>query len=183
MAQAETHYTLPLPSFEKPVKLLIVVAPYYKDIADELVAGAKAEIEKAGGSWELVEVPGALEVPTAIRIAYRQSNFDGFVALGCVIRGETTHYDTVCNDSSRALQLLGLDGACIGNGILTVETRAQAEARAEAAGQNKGGGSAAAALHLISLTRHFGDDKNEIGFKPLRYEIQMAGETDGRETA
>ncbi len=183
MAQAETHYTLPLPSFEKPVKLLIVVAPYYKDIADELVAGAKAEIEKAGGSWELVEVPGALEVPTAIRIAYRQSNFDGFVALGCVIRGETTHYDTVCNDSSRALQLLGLDGACIGNGILTVENRAQAVARAEAAGQNKGGGAAAAALHLVSLTRHFADDKAEIGFKPLRYEIQMAGETDGRETA
>ncbi|NDR56102.1 6,7-dimethyl-8-ribityllumazine synthase [Aliiruegeria sabulilitoris] len=183
MAQAETHYTLPLPSFDKPVKLLIVVAPYYKDIADELVAGAKAEIEKAGGEWELVEVPGALEVPTAIRIAYRQANFDGFVALGCVIRGETTHYDTVCNDSSRALQLLGLDGACIGNGILTVENREQAVARAEAAGQNKGGGAAAAALHLIALTRKYGGAKEEIGFKPPRDEILLAGEPDGSKTA
>ncbi|RYH09799.1 6,7-dimethyl-8-ribityllumazine synthase [Tropicimonas sp. IMCC6043] len=178
MAQAESHHILPLPSFDKPVKLLIVVAPYYKDIADELVAGAKAAIEKAGGSWQLIEVPGALEIPTAIRIAYRQSNFDGFVALGCVIRGETTHYDTVCNDSSRALTLLGLDGACIGNGILTVENRTQAEVRAEAAGQDKGGHAAAAALHLIALTRHFGSSDKDIGFKPLRYEVQMAGELD-----
>ena len=183
MAQAETHYTLPLPSFDKPVKLLIVVAPYYKDIADELVAGARAEIEMAGGEWELVEVPGALEVPTAIRIAYRQANFDGFVALGCVIRGETTHYDTVCNDSSRALQLLGLDGACIGNGILTVENREQAVVRAEAAGQNKGGGAAAAALHLIALSRKYGGSKEEIGFKPQRDEILLAGKSDRSKTA
>ena len=179
MAQAETHHVLPLPAFDAPVKLLIVVAPYYKDIADQLVAGAKAEIEKAGGSWELVEVPGALEVPTAIRIAFRQANFDGFVALGCVIRGETTHYDTVCNDSSRALSLLGLEGACIGNGILTVETFAQAAVRAEAAGQNKGGGAAAAALHLVALARRFGNEKKSIGFKPLRGEIQLAGDPEG----
>ncbi|WP_068112401.1 6,7-dimethyl-8-ribityllumazine synthase [Tropicimonas marinistellae] len=183
MAEAESHHTLPLPRFETPVKLLIVVAPYYKDIADELIAGAKAEIEAAGGSWEIAEVPGALEVPTAIRIAYRQSNFDGFVALGCVIRGETTHYDTVCNDSSRALTLLGLDGACIGNGILTVENRAQATVRAEAKGQNKGGGAAAAALHLIALTRRFGNEKKNIGFKPLRDEIQLAGDATGPATA
>jgi 6,7-dimethyl-8-ribityllumazine synthase len=175
MAQAETHHVLPLPGFDAPVKLLIVVAPYYKDIADQLVAGAKACIEEAGGSWDLVEVPGALEVPTAIRIAYRQSNFDGFVALGCVIRGETTHYDTVCNDSSRALQLLGLDGACIGNGILTVENRDQAVVRAEAAGQNKGGGAAAAALHLIALTRRFGGARKSVGFLP-QDEIRLAGE-------
>ena len=144
MAGSETHYTLPRPAFDKPVKLLIVVAPYYRDIADNLIAGAKAEIEAVGGSWDLVEVPGALEVPTAVAMADRMSNFDGYVALGCVIRGETTHYDTVCNDSSRALQLLGLQGLCIGNGILTVENRAQAEARAEVQGQNKGGGAAAA---------------------------------------
>ncbi len=181
MAQAETHYSLPRPEFDRPVKLLIVVAPYYKAIADELVAGAKATIEKVGGSWDLIEVPGALEIPTAIRIAWRQSNFDGFVALGCVIRGETSHYDTVCNDSSRALSLLGLDGACIGNGILTVENRAQAEVRAEAAGQDKGGHAAAAALHLVALTRHFGKSDKEIGFKPLRYEVQMAGELDDSE--
>ena len=132
MAGTETHYTLPLPAFDKPVKLLIVVAPYYKEIADNLVAGAVATLEAAGATHEIIEVPGALEVPTAVSIAYRQANFDGFVALGCVIRGETTHYDTVCNDSSRALQLMGLDGAAIGNGILTVETRAQVSRRGSA---------------------------------------------------
>ena len=179
MAQAETHYVLPLPEFDKPVKLLIVVAPYYKDIADELVAGAKAEIEKAGGTWELVEVPGALEVPTAIRIAYRQSNFDGFVALGCVIRGETTHYDTVCNDSSRGLTLLGLQGVCIGNGILTVENRKQAEVRADPADQNKGGGAAAAALHLVALSRKWAGRTKGIGFRPQGESFRIAGETEG----
>ncbi|MFV0334093.1 MAG: 6,7-dimethyl-8-ribityllumazine synthase [Tropicimonas sp.] len=175
MAQAETHHILPLPAFDAPVRLLIVVAPYYKDITDELVAGAKAGIAKAGGSFDLVEVPGALEIPTAIAIARRQADFDGFVALGCVIRGETTHYDTVCNDSSRALTLLGLDGACIGNGILTVETREQAAVRAEAGGQNKGGGAAAAALHLIALSRRLGEGHKEIGFRPAREDIRIAG--------
>jgi len=92
MAAAEQHHTLVRPSFDAPVTILIVVAPYYKDIADQLVAGAQAEIEAANGQWELVEVPGALEVPTAIAIAHRRAEFDGYVALGCVIRGETTHY-------------------------------------------------------------------------------------------
>ena len=77
MAEAETHYILPRAEFDKPVKILIVVAPYYKAIADNLVAGAKAEIEASGGTWELIEVPGALEVPSAIGIAERMSNFDG----------------------------------------------------------------------------------------------------------
>ena len=164
MAAAEQHHTLDSPSFDNSVKLLIVVAPYYKDIADQLVAGAQAEIEAVGGQWELVEVPGALEVPTAIAIAHRRAKFDGYVALGCVIRGETTHYETVCNDSSRALQLLGLQGVCIGNGILTVENRKQAEVRAETAAQNKGGGAAAAALHLIALARNWGQPQGKIGF-------------------
>ncbi|NBT32270.1 MAG: 6,7-dimethyl-8-ribityllumazine synthase [Rhodobacteraceae bacterium] len=157
-------YSLPRASFDAPVKVLIVVSPYYKDIADQLVAGAKAEIEAAGGTWDLVEVPGALEVPTAIGIAGRMSNFDGYVALGCVIRGETTHYETVCNDSSRGLTLLGLQGLCIGNGILTVENYDQAAVRAEAKGQNKGGGAAAAALHLIALGRKWGRADKGIGF-------------------
>ncbi|MEO1309170.1 MAG: 6,7-dimethyl-8-ribityllumazine synthase, partial [Pseudomonadota bacterium] len=130
MATQDPHQTLPRPTFDKPVKLLLVVAPFYRDIADMLIAGAQAELEAAGATYEVVEVPGALEIPTAIRIAHRQSNFDGFVALGCVIRGETTHYETVCNESNHALQLLGLDTACIGNGILTVENRDQAVARA-----------------------------------------------------
>lgn len=159
-----SHYTLPRPEFDRPVKLLIVVAPYYRDIADDLLSGARAEIEAAGGSHETVEVPGALEVPTAIGIAGRMASFDGYVALGCVIRGETTHYDTVCNDSSRALQLLGLQGHCIGNGILTVETLAQAQVRADPAGQNKGGGAAAAALHLIALGRKWGRAEKGVGF-------------------
>ncbi len=179
MAGSESHYTLPLPKFDKPVKVLIVVAPYYKDIADNLIAGAKGVLEEAGATHEIVEVPGALEVPTAIAIAHRQSNYDGFVALGCVIRGETTHYETVCNDSSRAIQLLGLDGACIGNGILTVENRKQAEVRADTADQNKGGGAAAAALHLIALTRRFGRPKGGIGFKPASQEMLIAGDAKG----
>lgn len=174
MAGHEAHTTLPLPEFDKAPKLLIVVAPYYRDIADQLLAGARAEIEKVGGSVETVEVPGALEVPTAIAQAFRMSNFDGFVALGCVIRGETTHYDTVCNDSSRALTLLGLQGVCIGNGILTVENREQAEVRAAVDGQNKGGGAAAAALHLIALARRWGGTRRSIGFLPESEEIQIA---------
>ena len=175
-----SHYTLARPEFDKPVKLLIVVAPYYKDIADELIAGAKAEIEAAGGTWDLVEVPGALEVPTAIGIAARMSNFDGYVALGCVIRGETTHYDTVCNDSSRALTMLGLQGLCIGNGILTVENHEQAAVRAEAKGQNKGGGAAAAALHLIALSRKWGRASKGVGFTG---EILLAREGNGQTNA
>lgn len=166
MATAETHYTLPLPSFDKPVKLLIVVAPYYRDIADNLIAGAKATAAAVNATVEVIEVPGALEVPTAIAMAERMAKFDGYVALGCIIRGETTHYDTVCNDSSRALSLMGLQGACIGNGILTVENRAQAEVRADPAGQNKGGGAAAAALHLVALSRKWAATTKGIGFRP-----------------
>ena len=165
MAANENHYTLPLPTFDKPVKLLIVVAPYYRDIAVQLIAGAKAIAADCGAEVEVVEVPGALEVPTAIAMAERQAKFDGYVALGCIIRGETTHYDTVCNDSSRALSLLGLQGACIGNGILTVENRGQAEVRADAAGQNKGGGAAAAALHLVALSRRWAGQTKGIGFR------------------
>jgi 6,7-dimethyl-8-ribityllumazine synthase len=166
MASSDQHHVLPRPEFEKPVNVLIVVAPYYKAIADDLVAGATAELEAAGATWDKVEMPGALEIPTAIGISDRRADFDAYVALGCVIRGETTHYETVCNDSSRALQLLGLQGLCIGNGILTVETREQAEVRADPKGQNKGGGAAAAALHLLALSRKWANRSKGIGFKP-----------------
>ena len=176
MAGHESHYILPRPAFDEPVKLLIVVAPYYKDIAENMIAGAKAEIEAVGGTWEIAEVPGALEVPPAIGMAERLGNYDGYVALGCVIRGETTQYDTVCNDSSRALQLLGLQGLCIGNGILTVENRKQAEVRADPADQNKGGGAAAAALHLIALARKWGGQRKGVGFVPKSDEIKLAGD-------
>ena len=164
MTVSETHHSLESPTFEKPLKLLIVRAPYYRDIAEDLLKGAIKEIETAGGTWDLVDVPGAVEVPTAIGIAERMKAFDGYVALGCVIRGETTHYETVCNDSSRGITLLGLQGLCIGNGILTVENRTQAKVRADPNDQNKGGGAAAAALHLISLTRLWGSERKSVGF-------------------
>lgn len=138
MAASEQHHTLALPQFDRPVKLLIVVAPYYKDVTDNMVAGARKTAAACGAEVDLIEVPGALEIPTAIGLAERLADYDGYVALGCVIRGETTHYDTVCNDSSRAITLLGLQGACIGNGILTVENKTQADVRADPAGQDKG---------------------------------------------
>lgn len=175
-----SHYILPRPSFDQAPKLLIVISPYYKDIADNMLAGARAEIEAAGATHEMIEVPGALEIPTAIGIAERMSNFDGYVALGCVIRGETTHYETVCNDSSNALQMLGLQGLCIGNGILTVENLTQAEVRADPNDQNKGGGAAAAALHLIALARKWGRAEKGVGFTR---DILLAGKTDGSHTA
>ncbi len=159
-----SHYVMPRADMDQATKILIVVSPYYKDIADNMIAGAIAEIEASGATYDMVEVPGALEIPTAIGIAERMSNFDGYVALGCVVRGETTHYETVCNDSSRAIQLLGLQGLCIGNGILTVENRKQAEVRADPADQNKGGGAAAAALHLVALSRKWGRPDKGVGF-------------------
>ena len=165
MAASETHYTLPAPKFDKPVKLLIVVAPYYRDIADNLVAGAKAKAGSVGAEVDVLEVPGALEIPSAIAMAGRLADFDGYVALGCIIRGETTHYDTVCNDSSRGLMMLGLGGSCIGNGILTVENRDQAVVRADPAGQDKGGGAALAALHLIAISRKWAGQTKGIGFR------------------
>ena len=118
---------LPRASFQNDPKVLIVVAPYYHFIADNLLKGAKEEILASNATFDIVEVPGALEIATAIGIAERLEKFDAYVALGCVIRGETTHYETVCNDSSRGLTLLGLQGLCIGNGILTVENFEQAE--------------------------------------------------------
>ena len=154
MAASIEHSQLPLPRLEG-ARLLIVVAPYYRQIADALIAGARQAAADAGASADLVEVPGALEVPTAIALAATRGLYDGYVALGCVIRGETTHYDTVCNDSSRGITLLGLQGHCIGNGILTVENLPQAEVRADPEGQNKGGGAAAAALHLVALKRRW----------------------------
>jgi 6,7-dimethyl-8-ribityllumazine synthase len=183
MAASIAHHVLPRAEFDKPVKILIVVSPYYKDIAEAMVAGAQAEIDAVGGTYEVAEVPGALEIPTAIGIAERMSNFDGYVALGCVIRGETTHYDTVCNDSSRGITLLGLQGLCIGNGILTVENYEQARVRAEVGDQNKGGGAAAAALHLIALARKWGGPRRGVGFQPSTDEFQIAGNAKGPTTA
>ncbi|MBM3604622.1 MAG: 6,7-dimethyl-8-ribityllumazine synthase [Alphaproteobacteria bacterium] len=178
MASHTQHHELALPRLDAPVRLLAVVAPYYKEIADDLLAGAQRAVDAVEGVLDVVEVPGALEIPTAIGLAARTGRYDGFVALGCVIRGETTHYDTVCNDSSRALTLLGLQGVCLGNGILTVETLAQAQVRADPAGQNKGGGAAAAALHLIALARKWaGGNDSKLSIHDV---IRLAGELEGQ---
>jgi len=169
-----SHHELPLPRITGNKRVLIVRAPYYLDIADNLAAGARAVLDEAGVAHETIDVPGALEVPTAIAMATRTNRFDGYVALGCVIRGETSHYETVCNDSSRALSTLGLAGHAIGNGILTVENYGQAEVRADPKGQNKGGGAAAAALHLV----HHADalfEKKSFGFAPDSEHIIIAG--------
>ncbi|MAT87708.1 MAG: 6,7-dimethyl-8-ribityllumazine synthase [Aestuariivita sp.] len=166
MAGSENHYTLGRPTFDDPVKILIVRSPYYKEISDNLLRGASAEVESVGGTWDVVDVPGALEIPAAIGIAERMKDYHGYVALGCVIRGETTHYETVCNDSSRGITLLGLQGICIGNAILTVENKLQAEERSDPKTQNKGAGAAAAALHLIALTRKWGSERKGVGFNP-----------------
>ena len=148
-------------------RVLIVEARYYAHISDELLKGALAALEQAGASHERVTVPGAFEIPAAIKYAVearkqaaegaRFDGFDGFIALGCVIRGETTHYDYVCEQSSRGLQDLALaHDLAIGFGILTVENEAQALARAQVGKKNKGGEAARACLAMIALKRHFG---------------------------
>jgi 6,7-dimethyl-8-ribityllumazine synthase len=141
--------------------ILIVEAPYYHDIANELRAGAIAALEVAGASYEVVAVPGAFEIPAAIALAAGFHGavaraYDGYVALGCVIRGETTHYDYVCTESARGLQDLALrHGLAIGFGILTVENDAQAWARAARTKKNKGAEAVKAALAMIALKHIF----------------------------
>jgi len=143
--------------------VMIVEAPYYAHIAEELCRGAIQALDAAGASYERFAVPGAFEIPAAIRIAIEARGrdgarrFDGYVALGCVIRGETTHYDYVCGESARGLQLLALQyGVAIGFGILTVENEAQALARARVDRKNKGGEAARACLAMIELKHQFG---------------------------
>ena len=112
-------------------KYLIIEARFYEDLANEMAAGAEETFTAAGVACERISVPGALEIPTAISIAAMTGDYAGYVALGCVIRGETTHYDYVCGESARGLMQLGIDKQlAIGNGILTVENRDQAWARA-----------------------------------------------------
>ncbi len=181
MASNEDHSTLDLPEFAPSPSVLIVVAPYYRAIANDLIAGARRTLDRAGAVVDVIEVPGALEIPTAIRLAHKR--YEGFVALGCVIRGETTHYDTVCNDSSRGLTLLGLDGLCIGNGILTCETMDQAVVRSAPDEMDKGGGAAAAALHLIALARRFRTAPDRAPFPGSGEDIILAGDASGIRTA
>lgn len=131
-------------------KVLIVNAPYYKNISDLLLEGATQALRNQNIDYEIIEVPGALEIPAAISI--KQNSYDGFVALGCVIRGETSHYDIVAGESARAIMDLTIHKhLAIGNGILTCENRDQAELRADPVQKNKGADAANAALQLIKL--------------------------------
>lgn len=136
--------------------ILIIEARYYAAICDELCRGAIAAIERAGATLERIAVPGALEIPGAVALAAAAKRFDGYVALGCVLRGATTHYDIVANESSRGLMELTLKGLCIGNGILTCENEAQAWERANVSELDKGGGAADAALTMIRIKRSIG---------------------------
>jgi len=146
---------------DKP-HLLIVEARFYDDLADALLAGAKAALDEAGAAYDVATVPGALEIPAMISFALEgttegRRNYDGFVALGCVIRGETHHFDIVANESARALMDLSVnEGIALGNGILTVENEEQAWVRARREEGDKGGSAARTALTMIGLHKKFG---------------------------
>jgi len=137
-------------------RIVIVESGYYEDIADMLLAGAKRALDAAGAAYDVVTVPGALEIPQAIEIALDSASgteaYHGVVALGCVIRGETSHYDIVASESARALMDIAIGRKVpVGNGILTVDTAAQAKVRAALDQGDKGGAAARAALSLVGL--------------------------------
>jgi len=139
-------------------RFLIAEARYYAHLNDLLLAGARGALDEAGHTHETITVPGALELPAAIAMAAETGRYDGFVALGVVIRGETYHFEVVSNESSRALMALTLDGLPIGNGILTVENEAQALARSGGKGakESKGAAAARAAIAMFELKQRFG---------------------------
>jgi 6,7-dimethyl-8-ribityllumazine synthase len=137
-------------------RILIVEARFYAHLNDMLVAGARAALEAAGHEVEVLTVPGALEIPGAIALAAEADLYDGFVAIGVVIRGETYHFEIVAGESARAVMALTMDGIAIGNGILTVENEAQALVRADPTQKDKGGEAAKATLALMALQDRFG---------------------------
>jgi 6,7-dimethyl-8-ribityllumazine synthase len=136
-------------------KFLIVEARFYAHLNDMLIAGARGALEGAGHLVEVLTVPGALELPGAIALAAESGRYDGFVALGVVIRGETYHFEIVAGESARGLMALTMDGIALGNGILTTEDEAQAIYRADPAQGNKGAGAAEAAMALLALREQF----------------------------
>ncbi len=137
-------------------KILIVEARFYAHLNDLLLDGARTALQEAGHDYEIVTVPGALEIPAAVAMAVETGQYDAFVALGVVIRGETYHFEIVSNESARAIMALSLDGIAIGNGILTVENEAQAIVRADIEQLDKGGGAARAAIAMLDLKHRFG---------------------------
>lgn len=136
-------------------KFLIVEARFYDQLNDMLLDGARSALDDAGHKHETITVPGALEVPGAIAMAAESGRYDGFVALGVVIRGETYHFEIVSNESARGIMALTMDGIAIGNGILTVENEAQALARASRHDKDKGGEAAKAAIAMLALSAKF----------------------------
>ena len=136
-------------------KFLIVEARFYDHLNDMLIAGAKAAIKAAGHQFEVLTVPGALEIPGAISLAEASGDFDGFVAIGVVIRGETYHFEIVAGESARGIMAMTMDGIAIGNGILTVEDEQQALVSADPAQKDKGGEAAKAAIALMKIRERF----------------------------
>ncbi|MEP6784471.1 MAG: 6,7-dimethyl-8-ribityllumazine synthase [Sphingomonadales bacterium] len=136
-------------------KLLIVEARFYDHLNDMLIAGAKAALDAAGHKCDVLTVPGALEIPGTIALAAESGQYDAYVAIGVVIRGETYHFEIVAGESARGVMALTMDGIAIGNGILTVENEAQALVRADPRQKNKGGEAAMAALALLDAKSRF----------------------------
>ena len=138
-------------------RFLIVEARFYDHLNDQLIEGARAALEADGHEVEVLTVPGALEIPGAIALAAESGQYDGFVAIGVVIRGETYHFEIVAGESARAIMALTMDGIAIGNGIITVENEIQAQVRADPAQKNKGGEAAKAAIALLDIAGRFAD--------------------------
>lgn len=136
-------------------RILIIEARFYDHLNDMLIAGARAAITAAGHKADVMTVPGALEIPGAIALADEAEQYDAYVAIGVVIRGETYHFEIVAGESARGIMALTMDGVAIGNGILTVENEAQALVRADPAQKDKGGEAAKAALALLALRERF----------------------------
>ena len=134
-------------------KIALVVSPYYKEITNNLISGAKRALSESKIELEIIKVDGALEIPGAISIA--RDKFDGFVALGCIIRGETSHYEIVSQNSAKGIMQLTIEGMCIGNGIITVENLEQAKERSDLNRLDKGGGAAQAAIGLMRLKQKY----------------------------
>jgi 6,7-dimethyl-8-ribityllumazine synthase len=137
-------------------KFLIVEARFYDQLNDLLIEGAKAALEEQGHRHDVVTVPGALEIPGAVAMAAETGRYDGFIAIGVVIRGETYHFEVVSNESARGLMALSMDAIAIGNGILTVENEEQALVRARKDQKDKGGEAAKAAIAMLALRDKFG---------------------------
>lgn len=156
MKDVEKSPTIKVPG----ARLLMVIAPYYRGVAEDMRRGAEAAAVEAEAKTESVTVPGAFEIPGAIALAARTGNYDGYVGLGCVVRGETSHYDYVCGESARGLMELSVrKRLAIGYGILTVNTLEQAQVRADPQRGDKGGEAVRAALAMIALKRRFSEAK------------------------